>query len=517
MLAVIILCGVKLYNTMPKSFVPEEDMGYLIVSVQLPPPASLNRTTEKTAEIEQIIRGIDGVGTITSIVGMNLVSGTNNSYSSAMFVLLKPWNERKAAKLHADAILREVDAKISGVPGAMAFAFGPPAIPGIGSTSGVSVALQDKSGLGQEYLSEQVSKFIQIARSSGKFATVNSNQVNGLTEWNVEPNWELISRQQIDIGDFNRNIESYMGGAFVNFFSRFGKQWQVYVQAEAEYRSKPEDIFRYYIRNQQGEMVPVSTMATINRASGSNFLQRVNSFESIQLSLIPAKGVSSGEAMKAVVQIVEEHLPGNIGVQFLGMSFEEQKAAEGAPAWLTLGLSALFVYLILCALYASWMLPIAALWSVPVAILGALLGLIAGNESFNLYSQVALTILIGLAGKNAVLIVQYAIDEMKRGLPPREAALNAARIRLRPILMTSTAFMMGCIPLLFASGAGASARQVMGWTVIGGRTLGLLVGVPLIPLGIVVICWLSRRGSTKSKQVEPAAGGQSLETPINDH
>ncbi len=394
--------------------------------------------------------------------------------------------------------------------------FSPPAIPGVGTSGGFTFILEDRSGSDVAFLAGNLNKFVEAARKRPEFAAVNTTFLPSVPQQFIDVDRDKVLKQGVAINDVYRTIQAFMGGLFINYFNRFGRQWQVYVEAEGEYRDRAENVGAVLRAEQTGEMVPLSALTRFESRSGPEFTMRYNLYRSAQIIGSAAPGYSSAQAMAALEEVFAQTMPPEMGYDYLGISFQEKRAQQGVSPSVIFGFSLLFVFLILAALYESWSLPFSVLLSTPVAVFGAFLALwlrrvVLGfflppymvQIENDVYSQIGLVMLIGLAAKNAILIVEFAKDEYERGQPLAEAALEAARLRLRPILMTSFAFILGCVPLWTASGAGSVARQIMGTTVIGGMLAATLIGVFIIPVLFVVVERIGERRTGSG--VSPAA------------
>ncbi len=515
--AVLIVCGILagfFSAKLPSSFLPDEDQGYMYMNLQLPNASSLQRTEAVAHEIEDLLAKTPGVESTASVVGFSLLSLTRSSYNAFFFVTLKEWKDRQKRE--------EQYQFIPGLPQGIAFSFSPPAIPGVGTSGGVTFVLEDRSGKDIEFLADNMNKFLAAARKRPELASVNTTFLPKVPQQFIDVDRDKALKQGVDIKDVYRTIQAFMGGTFVNYFNRFGRQWQVYVEAEGAYRNRAENVGQFYVRNRTGDMVPLSALTRFESRSGPEFTMRYNLYRSAQIFAGAAPGYSSAQAMAALEKVFAETMPPEMGYDYMGMSFQEKKAQEGVSPAVIFGFSLLVVFLILAALYESWSLPFSVLLSTPVAVFGAfavlwlrrvLLGLylppfMVQIES-DVYSQIGLVMLIGLAAKNAILIVEFAKDAYEKGQPLVDAALAAGRLRLRPILMTSFAFVLGCVPLWTASGAGSVARQIMGTTVIGGMLAATLIAVLIIPVLFVVVEKLSQK--KPGVRVAPAASPLSAE------
>jgi HAE1 family hydrophobic/amphiphilic exporter-1 len=494
-------------DKLPTSFVPDEDQGYFYLNLQLPNAASLQRTEQVAAKIEDILAKSPGVRYSTTILGFSLLSLVRTSYNAFFFVTMKDWDDRKTRAEQFQVIKATLNRELSTLPEGVAFSFSPPAIPGVGTSGGFTFILEDRAGKDVQFLSDNVNKFMAAARRRPEIGTLTTTFLPSVPQQFVDVDRDKVIKQQVQINDVYRTIQAFMGGLFVNYFNRFGRQWQVYVEAENEYRTKSENVGQFYVRNAAGEMVPLSALTRFRPGTGPEFTMRFNEYRSAQLNGAAGAGYSSNQGMKALEEVFAETMPPEMGYDYSGISFQEKKAQEGVPPSVIFGFSLLFVFLILAALYESWSLPVSVLLSTPIAVFGAL-GVLWLRRTVlshilpaymvqiegDVYSQIGLVMLIGLAAKNAILIVEFAKDELEKGKPLMDAALEGARLRLRPILMTSFAFILGCVPLWIATGAGAVARQIMGTTVIGGMLAASFIGIFVIPSAFYIVEKLSGSG-----------------------
>jgi HAE1 family hydrophobic/amphiphilic exporter-1 len=391
------------------------------------------------------------------------------------------------------------------LPEAVAFGFSPPSIPGVGTSGGVTLILQDRTANDIAFLAENVNKFLAEARTRPEIATVSTTFLPSVPQRFVAVDRDKAIKQGVAVSDVYRTIQAFMGGLFINYFNRFGRQWQVYIQAEGDYRTRPENAGEFYVRNAAGDMVPLSALTQFQSRTGPEFTMRFNQYRSAQVNASAAPGYSSDQAMRALEDVFANTMPSDMGFEYSGISYQEKMAQQGLPPSVIFGFSLLFVFLILAALYESWTLPLSVLLSTPIAVFGAFgflwlrrtvlqhfLPAYMVQIENNVYSQIGLVMLIGLAAKNAILIVEFAKDEYDKGKALADAALEGARLRLRPIVMTSFAFILGCLPLWTASGAGAVSRQIMGTTVIGGMLAATLIGIFLVPALFYLVETLSR-------------------------
>ena len=514
MLAVFAIAGGFFAHRVPTSFLPDEDQGYALVNVQLPNGASLERTTEAVESVEKILLHTPGVKYSTCFIGFSLLSFVRTSYNATCFATLTPWDERKTRVEQFQSIKAHLNQQLSKLPTAVAFGFSPPAIPGVGTAGGFTFMLEDRSGGDVHFLAKNLNTFLAAVRKRPEIGSLSTTLLPSVPQEFVDVDRDKVLKQGVNLNDVYRTIQAFMGGYFINYFNRFGRQWQVYIEAEAEPRANVENLGQFYVRNKNGENVPLSTLTTVKPHLGPEFTLRFNEYRSAQINGSAAPGYSADQATAALEEVFKQTMPREMGFDYSGISFQEQKAREGVPPSVVFALSLLFVFLILAALYESWSLPFSVLLSTPVAIFGAfcILWLRRWLVSVflppymvqienDVYSQIGLVMLIGLTAKNAILIVEFAKDESEKGKPLVDAALEGARLRLRPILMTSFAFILGCVPLWTASGAGSVARQIMGTTVIGGMMAASAIGIFFIP----AIFYLVEKWSGAAKEQAQAA------------
>jgi HAE1 family hydrophobic/amphiphilic exporter-1/multidrug efflux pump len=478
------------YRKVPTGFLPEEDQGTFNVQVLTPPGSTMEQTKVVMDRVSKHLLE-DEKGAIESVMAITGFGfGGRGQNSGLAFVRMRPWDERGDAKLKASAVVRRSMGVYSKWKDAIVFAFAPPAISELGNVAGFQLQLEDRAGLGHEQLIAARDQLLAAAQKTPGIAKVRQGGLEDRPEYKVDVDQEKAAALGLSLAEINTTLSATWGGSYVNDFIDDGRTKRVYIQADAQFRMQPEDLDRWYVRNRSGQMVPFSAFATGRWTYGSPKLDRFNGFPTVAIQGEPAPGFSSGQAMAQMEALVAE-LPDGIGSEWSGLAYEERQA--GSNAWVLYALSLLVVFLCLAALYESWTIPVSVVLIVPLGVLGAVVATMLGKQANDVYFQVGLLATIGLAAKNAILIVEFAKELVEGGKAPVDAAIEAARLRLRPIVMTSLAFVLGVMPLALSSGAGAGAQNAIGFAIIGGVTAATLFGLLLVPVFFVLIYRVKKR------------------------
>ncbi|HEX6440033.1 MAG TPA: multidrug efflux RND transporter permease subunit [Candidatus Binatia bacterium] len=486
-------------GALPAGFIPEEDQGIFGVNVTLPPAASLERTGKVLAQVEQILTKIEGVDSFTTIGGYGVVTSTYQPNFGTIFVRLKPWDDRHSDALHVRGIMAGLQRQLANIPEAIIFPFNIPTISGFGASAGFNFLLQDRSGsLSVQQLGDLSRQFLEAARKRPELANLFTSFDPRYPQIKVDLDREKARKLGVPVNEVFQALSAVMGGNYVNDFNRFGRLFRVYVQADADYRRKPQDIGDIYVRSETTKgMIPLSTLVTITPESGTEVTNRFNLFRSVEINGVPGRGFTSGQALATLEDVFKQTMPKEMGFAYSSLSYQEKVAPPAGPTFI---LAIVFVFLLLAAMYESWRLPWAVLLGSPLVALGSFFGVWLMGYDNNVYVQIGNIMLIGLAAKNAILIVEFAKAKHEEGMSLEEAALESARLRFRPILMTAFAFILGVVPLMIASGAGAGAQNVMGTAVFWGMLVATFLGVFLIPGNFAFVEGLGRK-----KKLAPAA------------
>jgi len=510
LIAFFLLAGV-LFKMTPTGFLPDEDQGVFFTAVRLPDGASLERTRLVTNKVENILRNTPGVQDVTTFGGLDILTSTQNSNVATVIATLKPWEERKSKQLQFASILGSAQTKFFGIPEGVVFGFGLPPILGLGTSGGFEFMLEDRSGAADIHeLASVADQVIAETRKRPEFAQVVSIFRDTVPQYNVKLDTDKAQTLGIPVTDVYNSLQTFLGGLYVNDFNRFGRTWQVLLQGEPEFRDRPDDIKRFYVRSNGGDMVPLSTLVQITPVTGPEVVYHYNRFRTSKLIGQNSPGFSSGQAAAAMEDVARKILPAGFSFEWTGTVFQE-KLSQGKEGFI-FGFAGVLVFLFLAALYESWSIPFAVILAVPLGLFGALAGNWLRSFPYDIYTQIGIVTLIGLAAKNAILIVEFAKLRREEGMEIEQAAMEAANLRLRPILMTSFAFLLGVAPLLFSTGAGASSRRSLGTAVFSGMVAATILAVFIVPVLFSVIDKFAER----KPRNQPHLGSEPLPTGGND-
>jgi len=480
------------FTRLPTGFLPIEDQGYVMASIQLPDAASLERSQAVLERIDGILKKTPGIQEWVSLGGYSLIDGTNASNMATVFIIMTPWEERTAPDLSMAAILANLQRQFYQIQEAIAFVFPPPAIPGLGVAGGFQMQLEDRGAVGLGELQQMVQEIIQAGNAQSGLTNLNSTFRADVPQLFAEVDRTKAKTMQVPLSSVFNTLQTYLGSYYVNDFNKFGRTWQVKVQADHQFRMEPDDIRRLDMRDAGGKMVPIGTLVSVNQILGPQTILRYNLYPSASITGEASPGFSSGQALNLMEQMADRALPASMGYEWTGMSFQEKKV--GSEAIMVFVLAIVLVFLVLAAQYESWSNPVAVILVVPLAVLGTVLALVMRGFDNNVYTQIGIVLLIGLASKNAILIVEFAMAEREKGKGIREAAMDAAKLRFRPILMTAISSIAGFMPLVVAAGAGAASRQAIGTAVVGGMVAATVMSLLFTPVFYVVMQRLSGLG-----------------------
>jgi HAE1 family hydrophobic/amphiphilic exporter-1 len=491
------------FSNLPTGFLPTEDQGYVMVHVQLPNAASQERTNEVLDQIDGILKEAKGVAEWVVLGGYSLIDATNSSNAAAVFVTLDPWDARTDPSLQQGAILAKLQGQFHQIQDSIVYGFFPPAIPGLGVAGGFQMQIEDRGGVGLQELDVMVREIVQDGNAQTSLAGLNTTYRVDVPQLFAEVDRTKAKTLGIPLTEVFGTLQTYLGSAYINDFNKFGRTWQVKAQADHRFRIEPRDVRELEVRNARGEMVPIGTLVKVDRIVGPQTILRFNLYPTASITGAAAPGYSSGQALNLMEQIAKNKLPGSMGFEWTGMSYQEKKV--GSEAIMVFALAIVLVFLVLAAQYESWTNPAAVIMVVPLAVLGTVVALLMKGTDNNVYTQVGVVLLIGMASKNAILIVEFAMAEREKGKAILDAVVDAAKLRFRPILMTSIASVAGFMPLVVASGAGAASQQAIGTAVVGGMIAATFMSLLFTPVFYVVMQKLSglRKNNSEDKETSP--------------
>jgi len=497
------------FTRLPTGFLPIEDQGYVMASIQLPDAASLGRSQAVLGRIDGILKETPGIQDWVSLGGYSLIDGTNASNMATVFIIMKPWEERTDPSLSMAAILANLQRQFFQIQEAIVFAFPPPAIPGLGVAGGFQMQLEDRGAVGLGELQQMVREVIQAGNAQSGLTNLNSTFRADVPQLFAEVDRTKAKTMQVPLSSVFNTLQTYLGSYYVNDFNKFGRTWQVKVQADHRFRMEPDDIRRLDVRDAGGKMVPIGTLVRVDQILGPQTILRYNLYPSASITGEASPGFSSGQALNLMEQMADRTLPASMGYEWTGMSFQEKKV--GSEAIMVFALAIVLVFLVLAAQYESWTNPVAVILVVPLAVLGTVVALVMRGFDNNVYTQIGIVLLIGLASKNAILIVEFAMAEREKGKSVLEAVTDAARLRFRPILMTAISSIAGFMPLVVAAGAGAASRQAIGTAVVGGMVAATIMSLLFTPVFYVVMQKVSEFCRKKSGKKSGKATGPALQ------
>jgi multidrug efflux pump len=494
-----------LFKKLPSGFLPDEDQGAFFTGMRLPDGASTERADMAARKIEKVVSDLPGVDNSFVLGGLDIATGTSGSNVATIIATLKPWDERTTPETQLDPMLGRAAAGFAQVPEAFTFAFGLPPILGLSTTGGFQFMMEDRAGTDIATLSQAADALVAAASKRPELAGVINTFRANVPAYSVKLDDAKLETLGVPITDAYQTMQTFVGGLYANDFNVFGHTWQVIVQAEPQFRAEPADINRFYVRTSSGQMVPLGTVASVSATTGPDVVYRYNRFRAVQILGGPAPGYSSGEAVAAMEQVAASTLPPGFSYEWTGTTYQ-QKLSQGSDGAI-FGFAAILVFLFLAALYESWSIPFAVVLVVPIGIFGALMAVSLRSFPYDIYTQIGIVTLIGLSAKNAILIVEFAKERVDHGLSVRDAAMEAANLRLRPILMTSFAFILGVLPLVIATGASSGARRALGTAVFGGMLASTMLAIFIVPVLFVVVELIAKRRKTAPE------GPASLNSP----
>lgn len=494
------------FSSLPTGFLPTEDQGYCFLNVQLPDAASLERTNDVMEQVDEVISNTPGVEDWLTISGYSMLSSTSSSNSAMAVVIYKPWDKRTKPEEQQNAIVKHLRKNLSQIQSAVAIAFIPPPIDGLGNAGGFQMQIQDRGSVGLEELGAVATEMVEAGNSQSGLTALSTTFRANVPQLFADIDRTKVKTMDIPLNDVFGTLQAYLGSSYVNDFNAFGRTYQVRVQADHQYRVSPEDILQLNVRNLNGEMIPMGTFTSVGHSLGPQSILRYNLYPTASINGEAAAGKSSGDALQLMEQMAKTNLPASMGFEWTGMSYQEK--AAGSPYGI-FAIAIVFVFLVLSAQYESWTMPAAVIAVVPLAVLGVVIALLISGMDNNTYTQIGIVLLVALASKNAILIVEFASEQREEGKTIQEAAINAARLRFRAIQMTAISSILGFLPLLIASGAGAASRQAVGNAVVGGMCAATLFSLLFVPTFFVIFRSLGERGKKKEIETEQALSESS--------